>query len=322
MRTKNKLATWKPLVVFVGVFVLLFPVFCFMIFPVNANAEMPDTITEVPDNNHDTSTLKEIDEIEAEINKVEDEIMAQLSAELMAKPLTCEQSQAKQVAARELIKQETAKILESYGFKLADPKDGLTTETRSMSNNVQIYTPSLYYDSSSGLYRFSCDWNVEDGTNNGWDMFCDAEDFAGVRLTNYVNYDIYSSFCKTWNNFGYQTGYVDQYGQHSPTNSNCTKRTETAAGVAYNIIDEYLESGGLITYKTDSGRITQYVRKNPGASSSKLILDFHHNFKQYSWQLGAQISTVNFSGGQNALSVSYTHENGSWQRASGPAPIN
>lgn len=277
----------------------------------------------IQENEKDAEILKKIDEIEAEINKAEDEIMAQLSSELKGSSQTYSQSQAKQMAAIGLINERTAEILESFGFEAVDSKDSLAVETRSTSADVIIDTPSLYYDKSLGLYRFTCNWNVVDGVNHGWDMLCDAEDFAGVRLTNSTNYDIYSSFCKTWNNFGYQTGYVDQYGQHSPTNSNCTKRTETAAGVVYNIIDQYTEAGGLVVYRTDSGRITQYVRKNAGAPYSKLILDLHHNYKKYTWQLGAQISGVGFNGSSsNVLTVNYVRENKSWQRASGGVVVN
>jgi len=42
-------------------------------------------------------------------------------------------------------------------------------------------------------------------------------------MTNTPGYGVYSSYAKTWNELGNQTGYVDNYGNHTPQNSNVTK---------------------------------------------------------------------------------------------------
>lgn len=176
-----------------------------------------------------------------------------------------------------------------------------------------------YIDPSTGLFRFQGVWNWTDGK---WDALYDIEDYAAVRMTNTTGYQIYSSFAKTFDEAGNQTGYVNNYGNHSPSNSKVTKRFEDLSGVVYNLIDiNYYVGTGPYLYQTDSGIITQYIKKTTGGYN-KIFLDFHHNYKKYSWNTTASVNNVGLNGAGYALTVSYSHSNHTWQRTSGGKTLN
>ena len=96
------------------------------------------------------------------------------------------------------------------------------------------FSETLYFNSSASSYIYTVDWEWEFGA---WDDMYDIDDIAGAAITNSDDYYINRSFAKTWDNGGNLTGYVDDTGNHTPSNSKITKRFEDAQGVAFNVTD-------------------------------------------------------------------------------------
>lgn len=71
----------------------------------------------------------------------------------------------------------------------------------------------IYFDASAGLYRYTSDWLWKEFA---WDELADINDLVGVGITKPGDYLMYSSFGKTWDNLGNETGYVDNSGNHTP----------------------------------------------------------------------------------------------------------
>ena len=129
---------------------------------------------------------------------------------------------------------------------------------------------------------------------------------------------IYSSFGKTWDNLENETGYVDNSGNHTPSNSYITKRFEDNNGVCFNVNDTPWVNGqvGITRYHTHKGRVTVYLKKL-GSSSTKVIMSYNHNYKNYTFSAAAKISNVGFTSLSGVLSVTYQTVNKEWQRSAG-----
>ena len=210
--------------------------------------------------------------------------------------------------------QAVDQVYSSFGFEKiyeASPPD-----TKSTSSVLSWTSETCYYDSTYQEYVYSVDWEWEYGQ---WDDLSDIEDIAGVYMTNSNDYYIAASFAKTWGNGNNQTGYVDNTGNHTPSNSYITKRAETADGVLFNVND-YVLLEGVPVAPTHKGRMTIMVKLKSGVSGTpqnKIISSYEHNYKYAAINLGATISSVGFNSITGNVSVSYNRVNGRWLRASG-----
>lgn len=216
------------------------------------------------------------------------------------------------------VQNELHEILAQNGFVELDADSEGEPAPFSDSNAVKFQNEGLYYDSSTGLYRYTCEVKWQ----GVWDSLSGLEDFAAVRMTRPENYYIYSSFAATWDNRGNQTGYVAADGNHTPSSSYVTKRFEDTIGVCFNVIDDYLYDSPSFTttYYTDKVRLTVYIKLRPGASAdsaNKLFMDYHHNYKKLVTSFAGKLSSVGFTGISNELSVTYTTAPANWQRTSG-----
>ncbi|MDQ6419633.1 hypothetical protein RB620_09335 [Paenibacillus sp. LHD-117] len=145
---------------------------------------------------------------------------------------------------------------------------------------------------------------------------------AALRLSNASGWLITKSYAKTWDNYGVETGYVDEFGQHSPSDSLVTKRFEDAGGVVFNVIDSWY-AAHLPVYETYKGRCSMYFKKtSPTASTTKAFLDFHHNWKTYVWNASAEFSNIGLTGVSYQLTVTYSAANKNFQRSSGGRTAN
>jgi hypothetical protein len=212
---------------------------------------------------------------------------------------------------KKTITEKSNEILLDYGFKAVKQDRSSTVGILSTSSDINL-TDEFSYDASTGLYRFSGNWNFVDYK---WDDWMDLEDLAAARMTNPTGYQVYSSFARSWDNFGLETGYVDNTGQQTPQNSYVTKRFEDSAGVIFNVRD-YVTVAHIYNAYADSGRVTMYFSKTTGGSN-KVFLDYHHNYKSYSTTVAASFNNIGLSGAGYSLNVSYTKANQNWQRSSG-----
>ncbi len=213
-------------------------------------------------------------------------------------------------------------ILLKYGFKPVSRNEDSENSINpsSVSADMTFSEEPIYYDSSAGLYRYTSDWLWREFS---WDELADINDLVGVGITKPGDYLIYSSFAKTWDNLGNQTGYVDNSGNHTPSNSYITKRFEDNNGVCFNVNDTPSVNGqvGITRYHTHKGRVTVYLKKL-GSTTTKVIMSYNHNYKIGSLQPAAKISNVGFTSLSGLLSVTYQTVNKEWQRSAGGKIIN
>lgn len=208
-------------------------------------------------------------------------------------------------------------ILLKYGFKPVENNEirNNSIDPLSVSTDMTFSEQDIYFDASTGLYRYTSDWLWKEFA---WDEQADINDLVGVGITKPGDYLIYSSFGKTWDNLGNETGYVDNSGNHTPSNSYITKRFEDNNGVCFNVNDTPSVNGqvGIIRYHTHKGRVTVYLKKL-GSSSTKVIMSYNHNYKKYAFSAAAKISNVGFTSLSGVLSVTYQTVNKEWQRSAG-----
>jgi hypothetical protein len=134
--------------------------------------------------------------------------------------------------SKENTESQILKIQSKYGFKPVNQDDS-GFSTLSSSSDLTL-TDGLTYDASTKTYCFTGEWNFKD---NIYDLDVDLNDLVAARMINTNGYIITKSYAKTFDNFGQQTGYVDNYGQHSPSDSRINKRFEDAPGVTFNVRD-------------------------------------------------------------------------------------
>ncbi|AKG35662.1 hypothetical protein [Paenibacillus durus] len=252
---------------------------------------------------------EKINKLDAEINALEQKEMEKARKETEGK--SAEEIEQIINTFKAEIEEKTIKIQSKYGF---EPVPNSAPDFTPMvgSDNISL-SDGLTYDSSTGVYCFTGSWNWVD---NQYDLTVDLEDLAAVRMTNPTGYLITKSYAKTFDQLGQQTGYVDYNGQQT-TDSRITKRFEDSAGVVFNVRDGYYVTQFPIYY-TDNGKITMYFKKSSStAGSNKVLLDFHHNWKQYDWSASASFNNIGLTGAGYSLNVSYTKANYNWQRVSG-----
>lgn len=223
-------------------------------------------------------------------------------------------AQTKQRMNKERIEAEQD-ILKKYGY-LECETQGETAVAASVPGDISFYEDTPTYNSTTQTYRYTVDW-----TFLNQDRLWDTYDIAGVGMTNPSDYYITKSYAKTFSNYGNQTCYVNDLGNTETDQEifrGClSKRAESQDdGVAFNVQDGTIPN---VCIPAESGRITVYVKKKSsvtGSPENKMLCTYQHNYKTNSLQTGAQISFVDFAlSGQ--LTVSYSHVNGSWNRASG-----
>lgn len=85
----------------------------------------------------------------------------------------------------------------------------------------------------------------------------------------------------------------------------------------FNVIDDTLSSH-IVQYFTYSGRVSMYFKKDSStASTTKVFLDFHNNWKSTSISGSASFNNVGLTGAGYSLNITYTTKNNSWQLGSG-----
>ncbi len=281
---------------------------------------MPYADNTIPANSttSDSQLQQRLDQMEKEISAIENSELskAQREIENIKNQGKLTENNKKDIESKynKIIKSETDKILKKNGFDKVSADEDISSNQYTSSNDITL-TDSLYYDSVNNLYRFTGDWCF-----SSYDSMMDIEDFAGVRMTNSTGYYIYSSYAKTFNQFGTETGYVDNQGIHSPSNSYITKRFQDSVGTCYNVIDADIDAGDMHIWQAYSGRITQYIKKTTGGIN-QIFLDYAHNYKSWILAGGAQISNVGFTGVNCQLVVTYNAVSGNWQRCSGGETI-
>ena len=209
-------------------------------------------------------------------------------------------------------------VYSNYGFvEIPNNSDGVAP--LSASSDL-TFSETLYFNSSASSYIYTVDWEWEFGA---WDDMYDIDDIAGVAITNSDDYYINKSFAKTWNNGGGLTGYVDDTGNHTPSDSKITKRFEDAQGVAFNVTDT-TNFNSAPKAAAHEGRITIHVKKKSGVSGTpecKIIGSYEHNYKTFALYVTAEVESVGFDL-SGKLSVSYATVNKRWLRASGGKVID
>lgn len=249
--------------------------------------------------------------MEKELDKTENQINEKYK-NMLKNASDVEKHKLEQQKLNEL-EESKIKILNSYGFKIVEQNEGMSP--MSLSSDIDWTSEALTYNTSTGIYRYQIDW-----TFNGGDTYYDIEDVVGVGITNPDSYYIYSSFAKTWDIAGVQTGYVDEYGNDSREGSllasRVTKRFEDKNGVAFNIYDVFEDDYSI--FATAKGRITIYIGKNNGVigtPTNKIITTYNHNYKTLAINASAQISVAKFT--EATLSISYSKVNKQWLTSSG-----
>lgn len=211
---------------------------------------------------------------------------------------------------------------------VSQPNSGLTLTPASTSDKLVLSDDALLYNSSTGLYQFSSNFNFID--IDGWDQYGDIYDIMSVRANNPIS--IYSSYAKTYEVKGtYGGGYYNQI-DYSETEtgydnngtvasgSRVTKRFENGNGVVWNINDGGGDTWAPDNYvwsewhSTDYGRATVYIDKARSSATNKIFLDYEHNWKTYSVSGSATFNTVSLTG--PSLSVSYNKVNSHYLRTS------
>lgn len=254
------------------------------------------------------------------------------------------QQASKQIVDKDALQKKNKEISDKYyelsrkeilDSKLKDgwvvvsqPDSGSTVTPASTSDKLVLTDDELLYNSSTGLYQFSSNFNFVD--LSGWDQLGDIEDIASVRANNPIS--IYSSYAKTYEVEGtYGGGYYNQVGYSETesgfdnngsfsSGSRVTKRFENSNGVVWNIRDEGGDTWAPDKYYfsewhyTDHGRATVYIDKAKSSATNKIFLDYEHNWKTYVVQFSAAFSTVTLTG--PTLNVSYSAVNSHYQRTS------
>lgn len=211
------------------------------------------------------------------------------------------------------------------GIKPVSNSDDVSYDSKSitpMSTSSQIsLTDQLFYDSVSGTYLFYASFDFTNGS--GWDSYKDIDDLMAVRMNNTTGYYIYATYANTYATKLKPSGKTETYktgdcanGSSDPS-SRINKRFEDAAGVCFNIRDDYYSNDLTLerTYYTDVGYVSHYIKKTSGGIN-KIFLDYHHNFKTYSWNASAKISSAKLGSVSGILEVTYSISNVSWQRCS------
>ncbi len=208
-------------------------------------------------------------------------------------------------------------IYSAYGFERVSQCE--TPVPTPASSDLTFTAEDVYYSTADKMYIYTVDWSWEWAS---WDEYWDIEDLAGVSMTNTNDYYILKSYAKTWHSNGEQSGYVDEFGNHDPSDSKITKRYEDASGVIYNVTDmaAYLSAPRATAHQ---GRITIMVKQKASSSGTpvnKFIASYEHNFKEFKLSFDAKINSVGFAL-NGAISIGYEKINSRWLRASGGAII-
>ncbi len=256
------------------------------------------------------------DEIEAAVSKAENTVMSKYSEDLTRALNNRDMATHERILNQAIEERRKAadKVYERYGIVTLASEDEPEIQPRSLSSDMVWQNESIRYDSASNAIFYTVEWKWLTNGDTNWDI----EDIAGVSISNPNAYYIDKSFAKTWANSGGQTGYVDDSGNHTPTGSYITKRSETATGVMFNVND-YKHAPNQLFF-TRTGRMTLVVRKKSNVSGTpyvKFIASYEHNFKNFSWDVGAKISSDGWNPATGVISITYSHVNARWLRASG-----
>lgn len=285
-----------------------------MVFAQDLNPHCKDEYVITP---YGISTYESIEQA---VNAAEESINKKYSEGLNA-ALTAEDEYLYARLYNQMYNERQAAVLEVYsGYGFVAISDNPDVVAPLSSSSDLTFSETLYLSSTGSTYIYTVDWAWAYAS---WDELYDIDDIAGVSITNSDDYYINKSFAKTWNNVGQQTGYVDDTGNHTPTDSKITKRFEDATGVAYNVTDmaNYL---GAPKATAHEGRITMHIKKKSGVTGTpecKIIASYEHNYKTVAIEANAKVENVGFSI-SGALSVTYVRLNKNWLRASGGKIIN
>ncbi len=166
---------------------------------------------------------------EALINKIENEVYSKYTDKL-EELLSEEKYAAYNQLSLSALQEKNAAVVDALAEFGATDTTVTINQGRERSTSTQL-TFSETISTIGDLRFYSCDWVF----TAPYDKQCDINDIAATRITDSENYYINSSYAKTWTGGGTQTGYVDNTGNHDPTDSPVTKRYEDATGVMFNI---------------------------------------------------------------------------------------
>lgn len=174
-------------------------------------------------------------------------------------------------------------------------------------------TDSIYYQSSTGWYRFTGNWDWT-GTP---DELADALDFFACRMVydnSTVDWTLVDDYAYCYDAQNDQTGYT--HGSSHTSGSLVTRRTETAQSVVWNL-EDLDDDIWTFYYQTDHGKGVIWLEPPSPMTTQRFVFDFHHSYRTSEQTSESAVASVSLSGIGFSLSVTYSYVNYQWQRASG-----